>query len=536
MIGLVTSELIQRVRIESIHLTNFKGVSDGVIEFNCAKNPFEKDIQSDILGIYGQNGSGKTTALEAIQLARTLMMGHKLRPEKHASLIAQGSDSARMEITFQFINSDESVFHAEYAFSIAYKDIPNPEAFLHRSDSLVVPKNSTVYNPSVAAPAAIIAGSALIAGFVLAGTAASALAKKKNENIPDTVRQLVVYDEVISLSGRFYGVDYRFAPVFDTRSEDVAFLPKAKHSEFFPINTSSVLKDLERIKNRSRASSRSFIFSDDVKQLISEQLSNPEGLKPFNIFLYLFGFHAVNNMRILDSIIVGASRDQVVPIYTSNSHVDIRLSDSTAKVNDQEFDTLRRGITGLNIILEQLIPGLSLEAVEQVDKDIDNSSVKQTANYKKVTVYSVRENTRIALSQESTGILHLISSLGLISYAFSNPCVTVAIDEIDAGIYEYLLGELLLIFEEYGRGQLIFTCHNLRPMEVLNKKFVCFTTTNPNNRYLKLKNVRKEKNLRDAYLKEIIDCGQDEVLYSSAKHGKIASALQKAGEIIGQKT
>ena len=177
-----------------------------------------------------------------------------------------------------------------------------------------------------------------------------------------------------------------------------------------------------------------------------------------------------------------------------------------------------------------------MEAVEQVDVDVSNDSAKQSSSMKEVSIYSVRENTRIPLSQESTGILHLISALGLLSYAFANPSVTVAIDEIDAGVYEYLLGELLLIFEEYGRGQLIFTCHNLRPMEVLNRKFICFTTTNPNNRYLKLKNIRKEKNLREAYLNEIIACDQDEELYSSAKHGKIASALQKAGEIIGQKT
>ena len=48
----------QRIRIEKIHLINFKGVIDGTVEFNCCKNPIEKDIQSDILGLYGQNGSG----------------------------------------------------------------------------------------------------------------------------------------------------------------------------------------------------------------------------------------------------------------------------------------------------------------------------------------------------------------------------------------------------------------------------------------------------------------------------------------------
>ena len=183
-----------------------------------------------------------------------------------------------------------------------------------------------------------------------------------------------------------------------------------------------------------------------------------------------------------------------------------------------------------------MIPGLSIEAVRQVDIDINDPDRNKMVHGlgTKVTVYSVRDNVRIPLTEESAGIIRLISSIGLFSYAFVNPDVTVAIDEIDAGVYEYLLGELLMIFEEYGSGQLIFTCHNLRPMEVLNKKFIYFTTTNPHNRYLKPKSIRNENNLRDVYLREIVAGGQEEDLYSAAKHGKIASALQKAGEIIGQ--
>lgn len=518
-----------RVRIESIHLINFKGVSDGILEFNCKKNPFEKDIQSDILGIYGQNGSGKTTVLEALQLAVSLMKGEQLSAEKYAGLISQGSESARMEIVFQFTNPDESTYRVEYAFSIAYKDLPVDAG-------MISVRNDLVHSGTKVATAALLS-LAMPLPLSAIMLAADNKSHKKEQALPKNVRLLVVEDEVVSLAGMFYGVDYRFAPIFDTRSEDVAFLPKAKHVDFFPKNTSSVIKDLDRYKKRAKYSSKSFIFSDEVKQLIAEQFvqGGEKAQTPFNMLILQLYLHASNNIRLLDSIIAGASRDQKLPIYTASSHVEIKLSDSTAMVDDDELEILKVGIKALNIVLEQLIPGLSLEAAEQIDRDVTSETIKKTSA-KKITVYSVRGNTRIPLTQESTGILHLISSLGLLSHAFANQSVTVAIDEIDAGVYEYLLGELLLIFEEYGRGQLLFTCHNLRPMEVLDRKFVCFTTTNPNNRYLKLKNIRKEKNLREAYLKEIIAGDQDEELYSSAKHGKIASALQKAGEIIGQET
>lgn len=103
------------------------------------------------------------------------------------------------------------------------------------------------------------------------------------------------------------------------------------------------------------------------------------------------------------------------------------------------------------------------------------------------------------------------------------------IDEFDAGIYEYLLGEILQIFAESGKGQLIFTSHNLRPLEVLVKKFICFTTTNPQNRYYHLKNVGATNNLRRMYIQEIQVNEQDEEIYKATKKHKIIAALRKAG-------
>lgn len=517
-----------RIRIESIHLKNFKGVSEGDIVFNCKNTPFEKDIMSDILGIYGQNGSGKTSVLEAIRLAMSVMTGEVLSADKYAGLISQGSDSARIEIVFQFTNPDESIYRVEYAFSIAYRELPVDKGMLNV-------RNEMMHSGTKIASTALIA---LLAPMPVSAImlAADAQTKKKKQSLPKTVKVFVVEDEVLSLSGEFCGTDYRLAPIFDTRSEDVAFLPKAKHADFFPKNTASVIRDLERLKLRAKYSSSSFIFSYDVISLIKEQFSQEGGATDFNWIIVDMMTHAYNHVKVLDSIIVGASRDQMVPIYTAAGEVSVRLSDSIAVVDEDKLEILKTGINGINIILKELIPGLSLVAVEQSDVDSSNVVMNQSSAEKKVKVYSVRGNTKIELIQESTGILHLISALGLLCYAFYNPCVTVAIDEIDAGIYEYLLGEILLIFEEYGRGQLIFTCHNLRPVEILNRKFVCFTTTNPNNRYINLKNIRKEKNLRQAYLSEIEDCHQKEKLYSSAKHVKIAAALQKAGEIIGQKT
>ncbi len=62
------------------------------------------------------------------------------------------------------------------------------------------------------------------------------------------------------------------------------------------------------------------------------------------------------------------------------------------------------------------------------------------------------------------GIKKIVSILQLLIVVYNNPSITVAIDELDSGIFESLLGELLNIISEKGKGQLIFTSHNLRPL------------------------------------------------------------------------
>lgn len=112
----------------------------------------------------------------------------------------------------------------------------------------------------------------------------------------------------------------------------------------------------------------------------------------------------------------------------------------------------------------------------------------------------------------------------------NNPSVTVAIDELDAGIFEYLLGEILNIISEKGKVQLIFISHNLRPLKTLDKGFIAFTTTNPKKRYIRMTNVRENNNLRDFCFRDIVLGKQNEEVYNSTNNFEIALAFKEAGE------
>ena len=114
---------------------------------------------------------------------------------------------------------------------------------------------------------------------------------------------------------------------------------------------------------------------------------------------------------------------------------------------------------------------------------------------------------------------------------YNQRSMTVAIDELDSGIFEYLLGEFLKIISNKAKGQLIFTSHNLRPLETIDRSFIAFTTTDPKNRYFRQKNIRDTNNLRDFYFRNIVLGNNEPKLYDATDNAAISLALRQSGGI-----
>ena len=97
----------------------------------------------------------------------------------------------------------------------------------------------------------------------------------------------------------------------------------------------------------------------------------------------------------------------------------------------------------------------------------------------------------------------MVSLLSAMIYYVQDKEAIVAIDELDIHIFEYLLAILLEKLSYYAKGQLIFTAHNLLPMEKLSKDAAIISTKNDMNEieYNYLKGVSKTTNARQKYLK-----------------------------------
>ena len=62
------------VRIKNIEISNFKNTKHGYVDLENKKSQF----RSSVLALYGQNGSGKTSLINAIELLKNILTGQKI--------------------------------------------------------------------------------------------------------------------------------------------------------------------------------------------------------------------------------------------------------------------------------------------------------------------------------------------------------------------------------------------------------------------------------------------------------------------------
>ncbi len=463
--------ILPTVRIQKIEMENFKSVRYGEVIFNCGRKPVSQDTEADILGIYGQNGSGKTSVIEAIAILKWVMCGKSI-PTRYSECIANGEDFAKLSFVFDLQYPTDTPFSRTVTYSLKIEAVPNEREDEDTDMRLI----SSLY--------------------------------------PKKVR---VFDEVINAAGMFDGEVQKKQDILTTYPGKYPIGPVRKIQEYVGKDKDAVAVDLGVTLRTAKSTSKSFIFSQDTLKLFYQHSNYSDY---FQVLLEL-SHYAKYYLYTVDTRASGIGILMATPLNTRMGVLPLDLMGSS-KMEPQTFDHLEYIINGINLVLPALVADMQLILKH-------NEFVFEHKEGQEVKLFSKRKDTIIPLRDESAGIIKLVGILSLIIAAFNDSSVTVAIDELDAGIYEYLLGEILTGLESYGKGQFIFTSHNLRPLEVLKKESLIFTTSNPDNRYIRLKGVGRTNNLRNLYLREILGNAQDEQIYDAAKRQRMIAAFMKAG-------
>ena len=117
-------------------------------------------------------------------------------------------------------------------------------------------------------------------------------------------------------------------------------------------------------------------------------------------------------------------------------------------------------------------------------------------------MFLVKKGIKIPLTLESTGTIKLVSLLSILIVYIQNEKAIIVIDELDIHIFEYLLAVLLETMAPLAKGQLIFTGHNLLPMEKLGKDSIIIATeSNDDIVYTFMKGISNSTNIRQKYLR-----------------------------------
>ena len=104
---------------------------------------------------------------------------------------------------------------------------------------------------------------------------------------------------------------------------------------------------------------------------------------------------------------------------------------------------MNKVIDDMNIVLAQMIPGLTISI-----KDLGIQVMKSGKVGCKIQVMSHKNSKEIPLKYESEGIKKIVSVLQLLIVVYNKPSITVAVDELDSGIFEYLLINKMMRFME----------------------------------------------------------------------------------------
>lgn len=379
------------VRIIKTELDNFKNVNHGEIKYMNYQT-VEKDARiegRDVVGIYGQNGSGKTAMIEALDILRQVLSGKDISFSAYEGMmsIAQSSKIT----TYFYIEHKEQQYKVKYELELR-KNIADKKIELS-SEKL---------------------------SFWIKGVSW----KSKRS---------------VYFQNPFYNPD----SILENNPVQILTEPANYHKNI------SFLSSIQNLAIYCAQNDSSIFFNRLINKTISNTAPDrDEKNDEFDfaeVITGLFDFGRLYFQVVKVNQLGAINNNIMIPV---NIHCELdnaimqgclpMFMNGHGEVSEEVYHQLEHAVASINIALKAIIPNLSIE-LKQVSEELNQDNVKLM----QVEVYSNRNGKKFLTKYESEGIKRIISLLNYLIAMFNHPEICLAVDELDSGIFEYLLGELL---------------------------------------------------------------------------------------------
>lgn len=459
------------IRLLSLVLDDFKNIVHGEIVMPGALRELP-DGRGDIVGLYGRNGSGKTAVVEAIDLLQRLWRGEALGKED-VFLLRQGSTGAVLCATLLY--EKEGV-----RYTLEYR------VYLYDS------------------------GGGEDGGVRIIEESLKVREDRKHARM----RLLARFD----------------VPLQELTQRDA---PATYIPSLFPLGLDKALHEVYGVNGKEPIVRKAICYDRRKSYLFDEELSKQLGkAEPFlKEVIEGLSQYARTRLFVVSRMSAGLIACNFIQPFSlcEPGLLGGRLSfgmEKPAILPKVVFDLFKGEVDKMNVALPQLIVGCSLE-VRSLGEEFNDKG----ESCERFELWVRKGEYCFPLRYESEGTKKLVSILSLLIAVFNHPDVTVVIDELDAGIYEFLLGELLAVMRCEAKGQLIFTAHNLHPLEVLDRDSIVVTTLDVKHCFARFPraHLKPSNNFRSVYLRSITLGGQDFEVYDYVQRADIARAFRKGG-------
>lgn len=455
---------MSKIHFRGVNFKNFKSIELANFE-----------IKSNVTGIYGENGIGKTSVVQAIELLQ-LDFGYSSGKVPFEALVHDGTrkdpfeyieslyksrllnGKNQLELTYEF-GIDNFVY--QYSKHLVYVDNKCKE----------FEEKITYYNTNKKEKKYTILNRAV------------------DRDMSTTLFNYELFDKV------------KYIEMTDLTTKGLT-----KLSSLY----SDVLNIIDLVLDKKEVTTNQRVHLENIKKIskfiidatiikIEDQQVYGAGVIPLNVHLYYEGMEA---------------------------HGKIPLIQDVHYYSEKEIEAICDTFDSINTILAATLSGRKLELSKE------KTSVSESGEKKSTIQILVVQPTgsKVSIDKESTGILKLISILAALVELMRNKNYLLIIDELDAHVYEYLLSILINELSENIIGTFIFTSHNLTLFESLDAQNISIIQRNPENNkvdFVFLKKANKNTNLRNLYIRSLY-LGVDDIYETNIDDNKLFSALKKA--------